>query len=285
MKILYKQSSQLQKISLLEQLGISNCHFKQVDPLRDSGSITPRSHHHTSCEIHLVTKGFQHYQVAEELHTVKAGCFILIPPNTAHKHLFSEPGTEKYSITFGATPSPTNLAAHLMHTVLCVPLCRQAQEALTAIEAEARHRREFSSVVMECRIFELLLAIARYSGFREEPLPDVQDEDSRVSMARQYVLDNIERPITCPELANYCHLSQKQLTRLFQQYTDQTPAAYIRAQKVRRIEMLLTESNLSLRQISDRLHFASENHFNSFFTKYAGMTPGAYRKMNNRSAQ
>lgn len=287
MKIIFKQAApgeQLQKFSLLERLGIANCHFKQVDPMRDSGSITPRSHHHTSCELHLVTKGVQHYQVAGKNHSVNAGCFILIPPKTEHRHLFSGPDTVKYSITFSATAAPTSLASYLTQTILCMPLCHQAQEALVGFEAEAKHRREYSSAVMECRLFEFLLAIARSAGFREETLPELQEEDSRVSLARQYVLDNIERSITCPELATYCHLSQKQLTRLFRQYADTTPAAYIRMQKVRRIEILLTESSLTLRQISDRLHFASENHFNSFFTKYAGMTPGAYRKMHNRTS-
>lgn len=111
------------------------------------------------------------------------------------------------------------------------------------------------------------------------------DEDSRVILARQYVQDNIDRPISCPELASYCHLSQKQLTRLFLLYTSQTPASYIRSQKVLRIEQLLRETAYSLKEISDLLHFASENHFNSFFTKYSGMTPGAFRKMSNRPTQ
>ena len=58
-------------------------------------------------------------------------------------------------------------------------------------------------------------------------------------------------------------------------------AAYIRSQKILRIEHLLAETDLSLKAISDRMHFSSECHFSSFFTKYAGLTPGAYRKMNS----
>lgn len=149
-----------------------------------------------------------------------------------------------------------------------MPLCDAAREAAAAITWETKTRREYSSAVLECAIFQLLLALDRSSGFREEALPEAGEEDSRVSMAKQYVLDNIDRPIPCPELANYCHLSQKQLTRLFLLHTGMTPATYVRSQNIRRME---------------QLHFASESHFNSFFTKYTGMTPGAYRRMQNRS--
>jgi AraC-like DNA-binding protein len=44
------------------------------------------------------------------------------------------------------------------------------------------------------------------------------------------------------------------------------------------IEKLLSDPSLSLRQISEKMEFNNEYHFNSFFKKYAGMTPGAYRK-------
>ncbi|MBO5836623.1 MAG: helix-turn-helix domain-containing protein, partial [Oscillospiraceae bacterium] len=45
---------------------------------------------------------------------------------------------------------------------------------------------------------------------------------------------------------------------------------------------LLLESNLSLKEISQQLHFGSEHYLNAFFKKYAGMPPGAYRKMQGK---
>ena len=285
MKILYKQVSKLQKISLLEQIGIQNCHVKLVRPSLDSHSITPRPHHHTSCEIHLVTTGQQKYCSEGNNYTIDAGNLIIFPPNISHRYLFSAPDTEKYSIIFTATAGADPLVMHLCSCVRCISLCVEGQAAVHALEAEAEDPKEYSAAAMECSIFHLLLALARASGFREEARAEHTDEDSRVILARQYVQDNIDRPISCPELASYCHLSQKQLTRLFLLYTSQTPASYIRSQKVLRIEQLLRETAYSLKEISDLLHFASENHFNSFFTKYSGMTPGAFRKMSNRPTQ
>ena len=81
------------------------------------------------------------------------------------------------------------------------------------------------------------------------------------------------------DVAEYCYLGTKQLTRLFREYEDNTPAAYIRERKIGHIERLLSETELSLREISEKMSFANEYHFNSFFKKYAGMTPREYRRM------
>lgn len=286
MEIIYKQpakaDSNLSKKALLEEFGITGCYFKSVNPAYDSSRITTRLHHHTSCEIHLITQGAQRYLVKNKLYDVPAGHYILIPSAISHRHILSQPDTQKYSITFSCAYSGTSsLAAYLQSAVLCRPLPREAWTAVGNIEAEARNQREYSIPLIECNIFQLLLFLARDAGLREESITTNAEEDPRLSIAKQYILDNIERPITCPEVANYCHLSQKQLSRLFARFAGKSIGAYIRSQKVRRIEQLLVESSCSLKQISEQMQFSNEYHFNSFFSKYAGMTPGAYRKMIN----
>lgn len=286
MKIIYKQPVQgdegLSKNALLEGFGITGCHFKFVNPTSDSPSITTSLHHHTSCEIHLITEGAQQYLVNNKVYHVPAGHYILIPSIISHRNISSEPDTQKYSITFHCEHSDaTSLAIFLQSNVLCRPIPQDAWTAVRNIEAEAYSQREYSIPLIECNIFQFLLLLARDAGFHEEYISTNTDEDPRLSIAKQYILDNIDRPISCPEVANYCHLSQKQLTRLFSQFTGKSISAYIRSQKIRRIEQLLAENSGSLKQISEQMQFTNEYHFNSFFTKYAGMTPGAYRKMIN----
>ena len=286
MKIIYKQplpsGNDLSKTAILESLGITGCHFKYVEPLRDSFSITPRPHHHTSCELHLVTCGAQQYRISDTLYNVPAGHYILIPPGVAHQYIGSQPGTSKYSVTFSAGSEPaSSLAGFLQTAVVCREVPENARHAIDGIESEAPLQKEYSPMLIEAKILQFLLYLAREAGFQEEPRQLIEEEDPRLSMARQYILDNIDRAVTCPEVAAYCHLSQKQLNRLFTRFLGRSIGSYIRSQKIARIELLLTDSNLSLKQISEKMQFTNEYHFNSFFSKYAGMTPGAYRKMVN----
>lgn len=284
MKIIFRQLAEADRApgrcDLLGSFGILGCHFKSVTPASDSPSITPRVHHHTSCEIHLITSGAQVYQAQGKTYSVPTGYYILIPAGVSHQHISSAPDTRKYSITFSRSQDQSSsLAEHLDSCVLCRPVPPAAREALGCIEAESAFHKEYSLPLMECSIFRFLLSLARDTGLREEHISISAGEDPRLSIARQYILDNVDRPITCPELANYCHISQKQLSRLFIQFTGRSIGAYIRAQKIARIEHLLSETTWSLKQISEQMQFSNEYHFNTFFSKYAGMTPGAYRKM------
>lgn len=107
--------------------------------------------------------------------------------------------------------------------------------------------------------------------------------DYRIYMAKQYIADNIDLSPNVDDVASYCYLSSKQLTRLFHKYENTTPAAYIRKLKTARIESLLA-SDMSLKSISEKLNFSDEFHFNSFFKTNSGMSPGEFRKMINASS-
>lgn len=49
-----------------------------------------------------------------------------------------------------------------------------------------------------------------------------------------------------------------------------------------KIESLLADASLSLKQVSMMMNFDNEYYFNAFFKKYSGMPPGEYRKMHGQ---
>jgi len=133
--------------------------------------------------------------------------------------------------------------------------------------------------ISEIKIYEILIYILRKHGFvQKETINDLSSEDVRLSMAKQYIKDNAESNLKVSEVADYCYISSKQLTRLFEK-ENTSPAKYIRHCRIARIESLLGDRNLSLKNISEIMNFSSEYQFNSFFRKYSGMPPGEYRKM------
>ena len=99
MKILYKQPVQDQRSSLF-RFGVENCYLKKLSIDRDQSSITKKSHHHTGFEMHIVTEGYQEYEVAGTVYKLERGSFLIIYPNIPHTVIYSAPQTQKYSITF-----------------------------------------------------------------------------------------------------------------------------------------------------------------------------------------
>ena len=121
--------------------------------------------------------------------------------------------------------------------------------------------------------------IYRLVGIRDALNETVRsEEDPRLTIAKQYIEDNICQSISVSELASHCYISEKQLERIFESECGLTVMKYVRKMKCSQIEKMLSDTTLSLRQISDKMNFNNEYHFNSFFKKYAGMSPGTYRK-------
>ncbi len=116
------------------------------------------------------------------------------------------------------------------------------------------------------KIFEVILSLAIAAGLEDDADSGFESEcDARLALAKQYIKDNINSPLTCPEVSQYCHLSCKQLSRIFSKNEGMPLMGYIHKIKIEAAEKLISESGLSLKEISSYLGFSSEYYFNAFF--------------------
>lgn len=271
MKILYKQPANDENSSLA-RFGVQNCYFKKLFVDQDYSKITKKSHHHTGFEVHIVTEGYQEYKVGNATYKLESGTYLIIYPNTAHTVVCSTPQTQKYSITF-------NKSADQASGCLFGSISQRIREGLDFIEDESALKKKISDMLIENSILEILILSFRLSGIRENENHTERDENTTITLAKQYIDDNIETTLRVADVSAYCYLSTKQLTRLFNKYENIAPGAYIIKKRIKHIEKLLSHQSLSLKQISIIMNFDNEYYFNTFFKKYSGMSPGEYRKM------
>ncbi len=271
MKILYKQFKKDRNSSLFS-FGIGECYFKQLSFDRDRGSITKKTHHHTGFELHIITQGYQVYGIGGTTYKLEKGNFLLIYPNIPHTVIDSSPKTQKYSITF-------NKKAYEPFGCFFGSVSGRVSDNIAYILEEYAVKKEISSVLIENNILEILVAIFRMSGVKEKSNTQKEEENAIISLAKQYIKDNIDLSPSVADVARYCYLSTKQLTRIFKQFENASPGEYIIKKRIAKIEELLDDNTFSLSQISEFMHFSSEYYFNAFFKKYYGMPPGEYRNM------
>lgn len=271
MKILYKQPRQDIQSSL-SRFGVQNCYFKRLSFERDNKSVTKKSHHHTGFEMHFIIEGLQEYEVNGKNYVLESGSFLIIYPGVSHTVIASVPHTQKYSITFDK---------HTVESQICFlgTISERIADNLDYIFNEALLKKEISTTLIENNILEILVWAFRLSGREEKKNTQKQDENVIVSLAKQYIDDNIDLAPSVEEVSEYCYLSTKQLTRIFQRYEDISPGEYIMKMRISTIEKLLADDSLSLKQISEITNFKNEYYFNAFFKKHSGMPPGEYRKM------
>ena len=195
----------------------------------------------------------------------------------SHRVEKSKENTKKYSLTFSLKDYENK---QFLGKYLSKPVSKNVTECCFAAYDEFCNKREFSKNIIENRVYEIIVSLLRLMGLSEnETFDDASDENVRVEMAKRYINDNITSDIGVKEVAKYCYIGERQLTRLFLRFEGKSPGTYIREQKIKRIEELILSGKRSFKEIALYMNFNNEYYLNTFFKKYYGMPPGEYRKM------
>ena len=272
MEIIYKQST---TDTAITSLGVHHCYLKHLRAETDSQMTSTKTHRHACYELHFINKGHQRYVIGEREYNLECGDILLIPPLVKHCACDSQFYESKFSITYNLSDdSPMNVINDVVFVQANQRIFDSFDEALSEIKISS----VFSKQIISNCVYESLVQLLRLCGYKErrEVVENIL-EDDRLIFAKRYIKDNIEFNVTVAEVAAHCSLGTKQLTRLFKQYEGTTPLGYIQKQKIRRIETLLS-NGVKLKEVSEIMNFSSEYHFNSFYKKYTGITPGMYRK-------
>ena len=264
-------------------LGISECYVKDLNVSADKATTLRTVHHHAFYEVHIIRAGSQKYEIGDEKITVSEGELLFIPPYTPHLVVSETDDYKKCAVNF-ALSEDSLLLPKISHLPPYV-VAKASEKFLSLLDfmngesasafAFAEHMAELSA--LECVLFVLRLVGARdESERRPAPL-----NDTRLAMAKQFIRDNVQAGFTIRELAAYCYIGEKQLSRIFYREENCTVAEYIRAERLKHIKTLLASGH-SVRQISEMMNFSSEYYLNSFFKKHVGIAPGAYRTKNKK---
>ena len=90
--------------------------------------------------------------------------------------------------------------------------------------------------------------------------------------------ENIHRQIDIQGIATNLGTSYSWFRKEFKEYTGFSPAQYFQELKLRKAKELLSETDLSIKEIAYKLNFSSYEYFLSFFRKRVGVTPTDYRR-------
>lgn len=124
------------------------------------------------------------------------------------------------------------------------------------------------------------LAHAMYHDFvyRVHHLHLNPDYSHAIQKCCDYIELSLDRKIRTADLAALVGYTEYYLTEKFKKETGQSVSSYIRYAKVERAKVLLESSDLSVREIADRLAFNTVNYFIQSFRDTTGYTPAQYRK-------
>lgn len=92
-----------------------------------------------------------------------------------------------------------------------------------------------------------------------------------------YVKLNVQTDLKITNIANYFGYNEKYLSHLFRSIVGIPLKQYILKLKVEEANFFLTDTNLSIGQISEKLGFSDSHVFAKSYKKVSGLTPTEYR--------
>ncbi len=135
----------------------------------------------------------------------------------------------------------------------------------------------------------LLQVRAPFAGARMvmEILADLSDNVERelvqtpqsilITKFQQYIIENIASDLSVGQVAAKFQVSREHLTRMFKKQTGTTPHAYITRRRLQLACDLLQQTNLSCKEIADRVGYKDLTVFYRAFKTVLKITPNALR--------
>jgi AraC family carnitine catabolism transcriptional activator len=96
--------------------------------------------------------------------------------------------------------------------------------------------------------------------------------------AMTLIENNIEEPLTVPQIAKVLGVSQRQLERQFKKNVGCTVVQFGLLKRLQNARLLLISTDMSIRQIATASGFNTMSHFAFSFGKFFGRRPSDYRE-------
>jgi AraC family transcriptional regulator, arabinose operon regulatory protein len=104
----------------------------------------------------------------------------------------------------------------------------------------------------------------------------------RVAKSIEFMKNHLREPLKIATLAGLVSLSRSHYTTLFQRVTGYAPLSYLNHLRMQRAVQLLNTTDLSIKQISDRLGFCDQFYFSRAFAKMHNHSPSEHRRLYGR---
>ena len=248
-------------------------------------------------EVALITRGSGICQVLGQSIPCQKGDAFVIPPEIPHKCYVAEPGdTLEISRLFLnihdwlSGEAADGQSPHFCHGVfqegslvayatLNAQAYERVQESLATVAQEVEAAKPDWQAMVRAHLAVLFITLGRYIGEAEHTAAELSKEWHYAGVAVRMVMENFANSdLKLEFLAETLHISKSHFSRVFKELTGVTPVYYANELKINAAISLMTNSNLTVKEISAAVGFEDEAYFCRCFKKHTGLSPTAYMR-------
>lgn len=102
--------------------------------------------------------------------------------------------------------------------------------------------------------------------------------EQKMKKAVKYVEENYDKDLNMAVVSNLLSMNYSQFSQAFKQYTGTNFVNYLKEKRLTEAKRMLTETDLKILDISQRVGYDNEKHFMKVFKSTCGISPTEYRK-------
>lgn len=118
----------------------------------------------------------------------------------------------------------------------------------------------------------------RYSRIQTEKTVSVPSAGRMLRQMIAWISVHYMEPVQIKQIAAAAGISDSSCYRIFHQYLNQTPLAFLNQYRLEKAMGLLMQTDQSIATIADCCGFSQQSYFGKLFKETTGMSPGEYRK-------
>lgn len=260
-------------------------------------------HWHDVIEINYVETGTVEYQSPEGSMTLRKGDAVFINSGVMHAFHAVDPGPCSviallFDISFLSGLPESALDKEYIYPVvrcreLSLYLIRPDQEAgvqlMVLLHRMMRLFREegyaYELKLRSCLLDFWCCFLEQTKELRAAPAPGTRIDAERIKLMVKFIQANYGRHITLNDIAAAASISTREANRCFLRCINNSPVNYLNEYRLMAACRLLCTGTDSILFVSEQCGFSSCSYFGRLFHDTYGMTPGEYRRFENKTAQ
>ena len=261
---------------------VSNYPSFYFEKAKSTGTDMPKMHYHDKYEIYYLKSGVKKHFVDDTYFEIKEGDFVVIPKLVPHK-TGGKVSTNRYLIYFNdtflnkwLTPDAQAVMLKFLNKRFIRPakeLQPEIAQIFTQIEGAYNSHDEEKMFLSFLRLAQLL---------NDAPKAIVDGPQTVLHEIMKYTQQHYAEIDNLQDLADAMFISKYHICHLFSKYVEIPFSGYLTRIRLKNAVEMLAETRASISEIAEKCGFKTATYFCNVFKKEYGVTPLAYRKLNEK---